>query len=84
MEYNGSPFLCLQRNCEMVILQHDGAGRLVLGGRYELEVKPKVGDNGSNSHHSSPNVVDYKFYPRLRVLPQKYVHKAKVRMKYGD
>jgi hypothetical protein len=58
----------------MVVLQHDGAGRLVLGGRYELGTKK--GD--------SDTPVEYTFHPRLRVLPQKYAHKAKVRMKYGD
>jgi hypothetical protein len=68
----------------MVILQHDGAGRLVLGGRYELDVKSKGSGTTNNGHQESPNIVEYKFYPRLRVIPQKYVHKAKVRMKYGD
>lgn len=73
-----------QRNCEMVVLQHDGAGRLVLGGRYELETKKSDEDNCSNGHFQISNAVAYTFHPRLRVLPQKYAHKAKVRMKYGD
>jgi hypothetical protein len=63
----------------MVVLQHDGAGRLVLGGRYELENK-----NCSNGQNVTSNAVEYTYHPRLRVLPQKYAHKAKVRMKYGD
>ena len=81
----------------MVVLQHDGAGRLVLGGRYELESK-KLDDaghrdcqgnssnnnNNNGSHGAPPNAMEYTFHPRLRVLPQKYAHKAKVRMKYGD
>jgi hypothetical protein len=71
----------------MVVLQHDGAGRLVLGGRYELEHK-KSDDlstgNCSNGQQVTPNTVEYTFHPRLRVLPPKYAHKAKVRMKYGD
>lgn len=72
----------------MVVLQHDGAGRLILGGRYELESKKSQDDVAvdqncnTSTHH--PAVVEYTFHPRLRVLPQKYAHKAKVRMKYGD
>lgn len=64
----------------MVVLQHDGAGRLVLGGRYELESKKTHGTDSCTNGNS----VEYTFHPRLRVLPQKYAHKAKVRMKYGD
>ena len=70
----------------MVVLQHDGAGRLILGGRYELESKKS--DDAANHCNNDPrltsNAVEYTFHPRLRVLPQKYAHKAKVRMKYGD
>jgi hypothetical protein len=66
----------------MVVLQHDGAGRLELGGRYELDVQNTDNDSCNGSQH--PHVVGYTFHKRLRVLPQKYVHKAKVRMKYGD
>ena len=77
--------LSTQRNCEMVVLQHDGAGRLVLGGRYELENK-KSDDFKiyRNCQQVTSTAVEYSFHPRLRVLPQKYAHKAKVRMKYGE
>lgn len=70
----------------MVVLQHDGAGRLILGGRYELESKKSEDDvtDHCNTSNKNPTVVEYTFHPRLRVLPQKYAHKAKVRMKYGD
>ena len=69
----------------MVVLQHDGAGRLILGGRYELENKKSDdSQNCSNGQQIASNAVEYTFHPRLRVLPQKYAHKAKVRMKYGD
>jgi hypothetical protein len=71
----------------MVVLQHDGAGRLILGGRYELENIKSDDANacvGNGPQLVAANAVEYTFHPRLRVLPQKYAHKAKVRMKYGD
>lgn len=61
----------------MVVLGHDGAGRLELEGRYELELTEK--ENGS-----SPHVVGYKFHKRLRVLPQRSIRKVKIRMRFGD
>jgi hypothetical protein len=69
--------ILLQRNCEMVLLGHDGAGRLDLTGRYELE-------HTEEGKSSSPHVVGYKFHKRLRVLPQKSIHKVKIRMSFGD
>ena len=61
------------RNCEMVVLGHDGAGKLQLDGRYEVEI-------GENAKTREKEVRGYKFYERLRVLPEKYVHKLNVRI----
>lgn len=65
------------RNCEMVVLCHDGAGKLQLEGRYEVEI-------GENENTREKEVRGYKFYQRLRVLPEKYVHKLNVRISYDD
>lgn len=64
------------RNCEMVMLCHDGFGRLDLSGRHELELAEK--ENIGNV--ASSRVVGYKFHKRLRVLPEKSVRKLKIRM----
>ena len=61
----------------MVWLGHDGAGRLELVGRYELDVTEV-------ENSSTPRVVGYTFYKRLRVLPQKSIRKVKIRMCFGE
>lgn len=65
------------RNCEMVILGHDGKGKLRLDGRCELElaVDEATGEKRVTSH---------RFQQRLRVLPKEYVHKIKVRVSPDD
>jgi broad specificity phosphatase PhoE len=65
------------RNCEMIILSHDSLGRLELSGRYELETKA---DEETKETHA----VGFKFHRRLRVLPDEYVKKSKIRISYDD
>jgi broad specificity phosphatase PhoE len=65
------------RNCEMIMLGHDGMGRLQLSGRYELEMK-------QDETTTEMNTVGYKFYRRLRVLPDEYIRKVKIRISYDD
>jgi broad specificity phosphatase PhoE len=64
------------RNCEMITLQHDGAGRLELSGRYELELRE------DEPECERTRVAGYKFHRRLRVLPQESIRKVKVRMSF--
>lgn len=65
------------RNCEMVILGHDGGGKLQLDGRYEVKVEENV-------LTGEKEVKGYTFHKQLRVLPRKYVHKLNVRISYDD
>jgi broad specificity phosphatase PhoE len=65
------------RNCEMVILGHDGAGKLNLEGRCDLEMK-------ANEETQELEVVGHKFHKRLRVLPHKCIRKSKIRICYDD
>lgn len=65
------------RNCEMVILGHDGAGKLRLDGRCELELEV---DEATRERR----VTGHHFQRRLRVLPKEYVHKIKVRVSSDD
>eukprot|EP00544_Gedaniella_sp_CCMP2646_P008118 CAMPEP_0202491156 /NCGR_PEP_ID=MMETSP1361-20130828/8308_1 /ASSEMBLY_ACC=CAM_ASM_000849 /TAXON_ID=210615 /ORGANISM="Staurosira complex sp., Strain CCMP2646" /LENGTH=496 /DNA_ID=CAMNT_0049121159 /DNA_START=88 /DNA_END=1578 /DNA_ORIENTATION=+ len=64
------------KNCEMVILKHDGAGRLGLEGRCEQTVTED--ENGEN------HVIGSTFHERLRVVPLQYVPKVKIRISYDD
>jgi hypothetical protein len=61
----------------MVVLEHDGEGRLQLAGRHELV---SVTDTVTNE----TKVAGYSFSSRLRVLPTEVVHKVRVRMSHDD
>lgn len=65
------------RNCEMVVLRHDGVGRLQLDGRIQLEL-------GKNEETGEMEVTGYESRKRLRVLPRHFVHKLNVRISYDD
>jgi broad specificity phosphatase PhoE len=67
------------RNCEMIVLAHDGAGKLKLDGRFEI-LEEKEGENAN----SVRKVKGYIFHERLRVLPKEYVHKLNARISYDD
>jgi hypothetical protein len=81
----------------MVVLGHNGAGRLELVGRYELVLtEPQLNGGGRNypddkkavsstttTKDEKNRVVGYKFHKRLRVLPPKVVRKVKIRL-YGE
>lgn len=61
----------------MVELTHDGAGRLELAGRHEL-------DAISSDQNGVTKNMQYTFHKRLRVLPRKSVRKVKIRMSYEE
>lgn len=86
-------------NCEMVILGHNGQGRLELQGRCALEVGPKpvVGNedeekkegkddqNGFKQQNDDElHVTGYKFHKRLRILPKHAIRKVKIRISPDD
>jgi hypothetical protein len=65
------------RNGEMVILGHDGEGKLKLDGRCEIELE-------LDEATGEEKVTGYNFHQRLRVLPKQYVRKIKVRVSPDD
>ena len=65
------------RNCEMVILGHDGDGKLELKGRCQLETE-------SNEETQEQQVVGHKFHSRLRILPKCAIRKLNVRISPDD
>jgi broad specificity phosphatase PhoE len=60
-------------NGEMVVLRHNGEGRLELDGRCQLEMEEDKEDQ-------EMKVTGYKFHKRLRILPQSAIRKVKIRM----
>ena len=81
------------QNCEMIILGHDGEGRLHLDGRCELDLKKSASkdkvdgkEKGSNDvvEKSETVILGYKKYDRLRTVPPQWVRPRKVRMCYDD
>lgn len=65
------------KNCEMVILGHDGQGKLRLQGRCEMELN-------TNEENDEKEIVGYKFHKRLRVLPKSASRKVKIRVSPND
>jgi Histidine phosphatase superfamily (branch 1) len=63
------------KNCEMVVLSHDGAGRLQLQGRWEQEVTEKGGEK---------HVTGSAFHQCLCVLPTEWVRTTKIRISCDD
>lgn len=79
------------RNCEMVVLGHNGQGRLELQGRCALDLgpKPKTGNENGEDEKKDKNkddvhVVGYKFHKRLRILPKQAIRKVKIRISPDD
>lgn len=66
------------RNCEMIVLGHDNCGRLELFGRHELVLGEEEGPNGERE------IRGYAEHRRLRVLPESYVRRVKVRISQND
>ena len=64
------------RNCEMVVLTHDGHGRLQMAGRHELEMTQATGPtvNGDGL------AMRYKYRKRLRVLPPDHIRRVRIRI----
>jgi len=73
------------KNCEMVMLHHDGSGMLRLQGRCQLEIENSApssdpnpslpaGENscGGSSGHLKPRVTGYTMHKGLRLYPEKF------------
>jgi broad specificity phosphatase PhoE len=65
------------RNCEMVVLGHNGYGRLELEGRCAVDVE-------KNAETKDLEVTGYKFHKRLRILPRSAIRKVKIRISSDD
>ena len=79
------------KNCDLVVLGHDGNGRLRLEGRHELILLDATDDEqeGGKSiyepqHQSNTLVKGYKYESRLRTLPKEWRAKRKIRLSYDD
>jgi len=72
------------RNCEMVILGHDGAGKLQLMGRCELKLEEKESDDDDDDEDGRVEVVGYDFHRRLRILPSHVIQRLSVRISPDD
>lgn len=68
------------KNCEMVVLGHDGKGKLDLHGRCELELAEKDTTEGNEDASDRISVTGFKFFKRLRVLPKKYQNLRSIRI----
>jgi hypothetical protein len=73
------------KNCEMVILGHNGDGRLELDGRCEFQWgKSSSNDTGSNNKEGKVEMKGYTFYKRLRILPQSAISRLHIRIAPDD
>ena len=87
------------RNCEMVVLGHNGEGRLELQGRCALELGPTPTTDAtatasttsrSNQEATAQDepptlcVKGYRFHKRLRIVPKNAIRKVKIRISPDD
>lgn len=79
------------KNCDLVVLGHDGKGRLRLEGRHELilrdaEAEEQDGEASvlESQHQFNTLVEGYKYESRLRTLPKEWRAKRKIRLSYDD
>lgn len=79
------------KNCDLVVLGHDGKGRLRLEGRHELVLckaeddERKGGESTYESQCQSNTLVKgYKYESRLRTLPKEWRAKRRIRLSYDD
>ena len=75
------------KNCEMVILGHDGNGKLQLDGRCELTLSetvkaPEDEKNRDSDHHlmKVTDVTGVKFYEKLRIVAKDHIRSRNVRL----
>lgn len=79
------------KNCDLVVLGHDGKGRLRLEGRHELvlckaEDDEQEGEESTYESQCQSNtlVKGYKYESRLRTLPKEWRAKRRIRLSYDD
>jgi len=73
------------KNCEMIILGHDGQGKLQLEGRSELELKDSICEKREEEidNHDAKNrikVNGYKFFRKLRIVPKNHSRSRSIRL----
>mmetsp|Transcript_28854 Transcript_28854/g.33162 ORF Transcript_28854/g.33162 Transcript_28854/m.33162 type:complete len:91 (-) Transcript_28854:130-402(-) len=66
-------------NCEMMILRHDGCGRLEFEGRCELDMEEQDDDVGKCERKE---VIGFRFYKKLKVVPKQHRSKRTIRIAY--
>ena len=67
------------KNCEMIILRHDGEGRLQLDGQCNLESEERIDDAGIQR-----KFLRYKFCKTLRAVPREHIKKRVIRMSFNE
>jgi len=60
----------------MVLLAHDGKGKLELEGRCELELK----ETKENADGNNIDVTGFRFYRKLRIVPKHYMRSRTIRL----
>lgn len=68
------------RNAEMILLAHDGKGKLQLEGRCELELKETKDHPDQNREHVSIDVTGFRFYRKLRIVPKHHMRSRTIRL----
>lgn len=74
------------QNCEMIVLGHDGVGRLRLDHRYELFVdkQPQDDDGKDESGKHIHGRLEYREHKRLQTVPKNKRRKRTIRLSYKD
>jgi len=68
------------RNGEMILLAHDGCGKLQLEGRCELDVKETKNNTHDQGISDEMKVTGFNFYRKLRIVPKHHMRCRNIRL----
>lgn len=71
-------------NCEMIILGHNGAGKLQLNGRCDLNLRERKDDSDDTAMSQNFDVIGYSYHKKLRVVPKEHFTKRIIRLSHND
>lgn len=74
-------YLSNPKNCELIVLKHDGLGKLKFDGRSELDMEDHVDEV---TGEKTKRITGYTFHKKMRVVPQQWRRIREVKLSCFD